>query len=90
MLQEEPVSINIQVADVLEQIDKLDKMIDFHKKNSPDDAMLKQYQYLRRRYARELNKLMAHYRFQLSPMKPSKKKPLSTGTSGVKVFRPLN
>lgn len=87
MLQEEPVSINIQVADVLEQVDKLDKMIAFHKQHSPDDAMLKQYQYLRRRYARELSKLMAHYHFQLSPMKVSKRNHVATSASVRKISR---
>jgi hypothetical protein len=77
MANEEAVSPNIRVADVLEQIERLDKMIAFHKANSRDDAMLKQYQYLRLRYFRELAKLMKQYNFQLSALKIKPTKPKS-------------
>ncbi|MBK9018277.1 MAG: hypothetical protein IPM82_31865 [Saprospiraceae bacterium] len=75
MANEEAASPNIRVADILEQIERLDKMIAFHKEYSPDDAMLKQYQYLRRRYSLELTRLMKRYNFHLTAIKSRTIKP---------------
>ncbi|MCU0345521.1 MAG: hypothetical protein MUC59_01175 [Saprospiraceae bacterium] len=77
MANEEIIGPNIRVADILEQIERLDKMIAFHKMHAPDDAMLKQYQYLRRRYSLELTRLMKMYNFHLSPIKQKVAKPKS-------------
>ena len=74
MVHEEVVSPNIRVADILEQIEGLDKMIALHKKQSIDDSMLKQYQYMRHRFYLELAKLMKKYHFNLSESKSEKSK----------------
>ena len=74
MINEEAVSPSIRVADILEQIEGLDKMIALHRRQSPDDVMLKQYQYIRLKFYRELAKLMKKYHFNLSEAKSRKLK----------------
>jgi hypothetical protein len=70
MVYEEAVNANIRVADVLEQIEGLDKMIVLHKEQSPDDSMLKQYQYMRHQFYQELVGLMKEFHFKISEEKP--------------------
>ncbi|MCF8244998.1 MAG: hypothetical protein K9J37_11530 [Saprospiraceae bacterium] len=73
MIHNEAIGLHIRVADILEQIEGLDKMIAFHEKHSPDDAMLKQYQYLRQKHYLELVKMMRKYNFHLSEIKSNKR-----------------
>jgi len=89
MANEEAVGPNIRVADILEQIERLDKMIAFHKLHSPDDAMLKQYKFMRQKFSKELSKLMERqYRFKLFPLDPVKQKAVPIKTTVNKALRP--
>ncbi len=66
MAHHEEVSPNIRIADILEQLEELNKMIAFHKNNSPDDSMLKQYQYMQKQFMEELTVLLKKYNVQIS------------------------
>ncbi len=49
----------VRVSDILEQIDRLNSMILFHKKESGEDSMRKQYESMRRDFLKELEVLLA-------------------------------
>lgn len=54
-----------RIADVLEQIDELNKMIDFHLSNDEKNTSVEQYEFIRRKYTLELSNLLAD--FKLNP-----------------------
>jgi len=53
----------VRVSDILEQIDELNKMIKVHKDNS-ESSMLEQYEYMKKEFLDELNKILLD--FQIS------------------------
>lgn len=54
-----------RIADVLEQIDELNKMIDFHQLNDESNTSVQQYEFIKKKYTLELSNLLAD--FKLTP-----------------------
>lgn len=54
-----------RVADILEQIQELNKMIIFHKVNSTDDSMQTQYEYMKKEFLNELTKLFVSFKLDI-------------------------
>ena len=54
-----------RVADILEQIQELNKMIRFHKVNSTDDSMQTQYEYMKKEFLDELTKLFVSFKLDV-------------------------
>ena len=54
-----------RVLDILEQIKKLNKMIDLHKNQSGDNFMVNQYQDLKNRFLKELKEILSHYEIEV-------------------------
>ena len=54
-----------RVADILEQIQELNKMIRFHKVNSTDDSMQTQYEYMKKEFFDELTKLFVSFKLDV-------------------------
>jgi len=54
----------IRVSDILEQIDELNKMIELNK-NSENDSMLKQYQYMRDEFIQELRTILHEFQIKV-------------------------
>ena len=50
-----------RISDILEQIERLNEMVDFHKNKSDERSMLWQYEDMRQEFFRELAKLMADF-----------------------------
>ena len=50
-----------RVADILEQIERLNNMIDLHRQ-SEDNSMRTQYEYMRDQFVAELNVLMTSFK----------------------------
>ena len=54
-----------RVADILEQIENLNKVIHFHQTNDGNNSTINQYQYMKRKFIKELSGLLNL--FQLVP-----------------------
>jgi hypothetical protein len=54
-----------RISDVLEQIENLNEMINFHRNNNGDNSTINQYQYMKRNFTMELSNLLKE--FQLTP-----------------------
>lgn len=50
-----------RVSDILEQIEKLNQMIDFHKNKSGEESMQRQYEEMKQRFVEELSALLAEF-----------------------------
>lgn len=53
--------IIVRISEILEQVDKLNRQIAFHKQHEGDLSTIRQYEYLRVRFARELQDLLREY-----------------------------
>ncbi len=51
----------VRISDILEQIASLNRRIAFHKMNNGDASTINQYEYLRKRFADELQELLREY-----------------------------
>lgn len=54
-----------RVTDILEQIDTLNQMIDWHKAQSNNVSMLTQYEYMKHDFVKELNTILIDFKIQL-------------------------
>lgn len=54
-----------RISDILEQIERLNEMVDFHKNKSGERSMLRQYEDMRQEFFLELEKLMADFRIEV-------------------------
>jgi len=54
-----------RVLDLLEQVKKLNKMIDLHKNESEDDFMVNQYQDMKNRFLEELKEILSDYQIEV-------------------------
>ena len=54
----------VRVSDILEQVDELNKMIKVHQSNS-DNSMLKQYEYMKKEFLEELNKILKDFQISI-------------------------
>ena len=52
----------IRIGDILEQIASLNRRIAFHKQNNGDISSINQFEYLRKRFADELQVLLKDYK----------------------------
>jgi len=54
-----------RVSDILEQIGKLNEMVNFHKNESKELSMLKQYEEMRKDFVEELNSILNQFNLDL-------------------------
>jgi hypothetical protein len=67
-LQENHQVINektARVADVLEQIARINQMIDFHKDQSGEESMMRQYEDMRNEFLKELETLLLGFKINV-------------------------
>jgi len=50
-----------RISDILEQVDKLNNMVDFHKNESKELSMMRQYQAMRSGFLEELKTLLTDF-----------------------------
>ena len=55
----------VRVSDILEQIGKLNEMVDFHKNESKELSMLKQYEGMRNDFVKELESILSQFNLNL-------------------------
>ncbi|TAK43581.1 MAG: hypothetical protein EPO28_05830, partial [Saprospiraceae bacterium] len=48
-----------RISDILEQVERLNEMVDFHKNKSSEQSMMRQYVEMRQEFLQELVKLLA-------------------------------
>ncbi len=63
-------SIQIQeniarASDILEQINKLNEMVDFHKNESKELSMMRQYEAMREDFLKELEKILTEFKIKI-------------------------
>ncbi|MFN7115405.1 MAG: hypothetical protein ACK4TA_01320 [Saprospiraceae bacterium] len=56
------------MSDILEQIEKLNKMIDFHLNQSGEDSMRRQYEHMRQQFVEELDDLLKSFQLTVQPI----------------------
>lgn len=54
-----------RISDIIEQIEGLNVMIDFHRKNHGDASTISQYEYMRDEFVKELNELMKEFKLDV-------------------------
>ena len=54
-----------RISDIIEQIEELNKMIDFHRSNQGDVSTISQYEYMRDEFIKELNDLMKDFKLDV-------------------------
>ena len=54
-----------RVSDILEQIGKLNEMVSFHKNESKELSMLKQYEEMRNDFVKELESILNQFNLNL-------------------------
>lgn len=64
------VSIQMQehiarASDILEQINKLNEMIDFHKNESKELSMMRQYEAIREDFLKELERILNEFKINV-------------------------
>lgn len=54
-----------RISDIIEQIEELNKMIDFHRSHQGDASTISQYEYMRDEFIKELNELMKDFKLDV-------------------------
>jgi len=54
-----------RVSDILEQIEELNKLLDFQKENDADASTIRQYEFMRQAFVSELSELLKTFRLDL-------------------------
>ncbi len=54
-----------RVSDILEQIEQLNQMVDFHKSQSREDSMMRQYEDMRNEFLKELETLLSSFKINV-------------------------
>ena len=54
-----------RISDIIEQVEELNKMIDFHRGHEGDESTISQYEYMRNEFVEELNKLMKEFKLDV-------------------------
>ena len=54
-----------RVSDILEQIEQLNQMIDFHKHQSGEESMMRQYEDMRNDFLKELEALLSSFKIKI-------------------------
>jgi hypothetical protein len=60
-----------RVADILEQIEHLNHMIDFHQQQSGEGSMMRQYEEIRNGFLRELEEILTSFKIEVQIKKPA-------------------
>lgn len=55
-----------RASDILEQIDKLNEMVDFHKKESNEASMIRQYELMRKEFLKELEEVLSQFQINVT------------------------
>jgi len=55
-----------RVLDILEQVKKLNRMIEMHKNQSKDDFMARQYEDMKHRFLEELKDILREYEIEVN------------------------
>jgi hypothetical protein len=54
-----------RVSDILEQIEHLNHLIDFHKNKSGEESMMRQYEDMRNEFLKELETLLSSFKINV-------------------------
>ncbi|MBK7870655.1 MAG: hypothetical protein IPJ74_08220 [Saprospiraceae bacterium] len=54
-----------RITDILEQIEQLNKMVNFHKKESGEASMMRQYVEMRKNFLIELQDLLSNFEIEV-------------------------
>lgn len=54
-----------RITDILEQIEQLNKMVNFHKKESGEASMMRQYMEMRKNFLIELQYLLSNFEIEV-------------------------
>jgi hypothetical protein len=54
-----------RISDILEQIERLNQMVDFHKNQSGEESMMRQYENMRNEFLRELEKSLSSFKIDV-------------------------
>jgi hypothetical protein len=54
-----------RISDILEQIERLNQMVDFHKNQSGEESMMRQYEDMRNEFLRELEKSLSSFKIDV-------------------------
>jgi hypothetical protein len=54
-----------RISDILEQVERQDEMVDFHKNKSGEPSMMRQYEEMRQEFLEELAGLLAGFRIEV-------------------------
>ena len=54
-----------RISDILEQVERLNEMVDFHKSKSGEQGMMRQYEEMRQEFLQELAGLLADFRVEV-------------------------
>lgn len=54
-----------RITDILEQIEQLNKMVNFHKKESGEASMMRQYMEMRKNFLIELQDLLSNFEIEV-------------------------
>lgn len=54
-----------RVSDILEQINKLNEMVDFHKNESKELSMMRQYEDMRNEFIKELGLILNQFKINV-------------------------
>ena len=60
-----------RISDIIEQIEGLNEMIDFHRNHQGDASTISQYEYMRDDFVKELNELMLEFKLDVRLAEPS-------------------
>lgn len=60
-----------RISDIIEQIEGLNEMIDFHRKHQGDVSTISQYEFMRNGFIKELNELMLEFKLDVRLAEPT-------------------
>lgn len=60
-----------RISDIIEQIEQLNEMINFHRKHQGDTSTISQYEYMRNEFVKELNALMLEFNLDVKLAEPA-------------------
>lgn len=67
-MNEEFVQANLKLLEILEQIEKLNQMIDYHTTITNDSLSKEQYEFLKERAVSELQEALSIYKIEVHSM----------------------
>jgi hypothetical protein len=57
-----------RISDILEQVERLNEMVDFHKSKSGEQSIMRQYEEMRQEFLKELAGLLVAFRIVVRGM----------------------